>query len=81
MVAGITVIRMTNASISTPKASANPSDFVVGSGEKIKLANTAIMMIAADATTLALPLYPSITAVVASFRSDSSRIRDSRNTS
>ena len=56
IVAGTAVIRMTNASMRTPSASANPSDFVVGSGEKIKLANTAIMMIAAEATTFALPV-------------------------
>ena len=55
MVAGTTVIRMTKASMSTPRARAKPSDLVVGSGEKMKLAKTEIMMIAAEATTLALP--------------------------
>ncbi len=81
LVAGTTVIRMTKASINTPRANANPSDFVVGSGEKMKLANTEIMMIAADATTFALPVYPSITAVIASLCRDSSRMRDSKKTS
>ncbi len=62
MVAGTTVIRMTQASISTPSAKANPNDLVVGSGEKMKLAKTKIMMIAAEPTTFAPSAYPSITA-------------------
>ena len=40
--------------MSTPTARQKPSDFVIGSGVKMKLANTEIMMIAADVTTLAL---------------------------
>ena len=51
--AGTSVMRMTNASIRTPRARLNPKDLVVGSGARMNAANTAIMMIPAEVTTLA----------------------------
>ena len=51
MTAGISSIRTTNASSSTPPASAKPMGRIMDSSEKMKPANTEIMMIAAAVTT------------------------------
>ena len=51
MTAGTSVRRTTNASTSTPNASDNPIDFVIGLGSRMNAAKTAIMIVAAAMTT------------------------------
>ena len=79
--AGISAIRITNASRKTAIARAKPIDLMIGSSIRMNAPNTEIMMTAAAATTRALLRNPSTTAsrVVAPCTC-ASRIRVTRKT-
>lgn len=82
IVAGTSISRTTVASTKTATASPSPIIFTVGSGLVTKERNTAIMISAADVMTRAVFASPIATASrLFPDLSNSSRIRDRRNTS
>ena len=80
--AGTSVIRTTNASISTPIARPKPIVLMIGSSTSMKPPKTAAMISAAAVTTRAPCPTPSTVAAVGSRPcTNSSRTRDTMNTS
>ena len=82
MVAGTTIIRTIVASRAIAVASPRPSIFTSGDGSVTKLANTTVMMSAAEVITRPVPAMPRATdSALSPVASYSSRMRESRNTS